>query len=286
MPEYVLVAETGSDIHQDTAERHGITVVPMHVNMEGASLDDDSFPTEELFESYRRTGTLPKTSACSPQDFVDAFDRIHAERPHAHIVYLAYSAVTTASFKSGTIAAEDRDYVTCIDTRFVSAAQRLIVTNTARMIEARPTVTLPEIEGFVADQSARCRFVFIPGDLDYLRAGGRLSNVGYLGAQLLRIRPTVEVINGKLVATKKRRGSMLRCIQRTVEDVVTREAMDLSRVTFTYTSGAAPDPLVRALTERIVVAHGAQEIEWVKSGCVIAAHSGPGSFAISALAAS
>ena len=75
MADYVLVTESGSDIHADTARRHGIVVVPMHVSFGNLSRDDDSFPPEELYESYRATGKLPQTSGCSPQDFIDAFDR-------------------------------------------------------------------------------------------------------------------------------------------------------------------------------------------------------------------
>ena len=86
MADYVLVTESGSDIHADTARRHGIVVVPMHVSFGNLSRDDDSFPPEELYESYRATGKLPQTSGCSPQDFIDAFDRIHGLYPTAQIV--------------------------------------------------------------------------------------------------------------------------------------------------------------------------------------------------------
>ena len=48
---------------------------------------------------------------------------------------------------------------------------------------------------------------------------------------------------------------------------------------------AEPDRALRAIVEKILIDHGAQEIEWVKSGCVIASHAGPGAFGISALAA-
>jgi DegV family protein with EDD domain len=285
MADYILMAESGSDIHEETARRHGIVVVPMHVNFGDQSRDDDSFPPEELYESYKATGKLPQTAGCSPQDFTVAFDRVHAAYPTAKILYLAYSAATTISFRSAHLAAEGRDYVTMIDTKAVSSAQRLVVTNVARMLEVDPDATEQQIVDFVDDQVRRIRFAFVPGDLDYLRAGGRLSNAAFLGATLLRIKPTVEVIDGKLVATKKRRGAMVKCVGQLVEDFVTREPMDLSRVNLTYTSGNAPDPLMRAVVEKILLDHGAQEIEWVKSGCVIASHSGPGSFGIAALAA-
>lgn len=284
MSKYVLLAETGSDIHADTAQRYGIEIVPMHVNFAGESRDDDSFPPEELYANFDATGECPHTAGCSPADFQAAFDRIHAVHPEARILYLAYSAATTISMQSAEMAAEGRDYVTSIDTKAVSSAQRLIVTNAARWLQQKPDASLTDIREFVADQSRRIRFAFLPGELKFLRAGGRLTNAAYIGATMLRIKPTVEMIDGKLVATKKRVGSMRKCMGELVEHFCVREPMDLSRVSFTYTSGDAPDPKVREVCEHIVRRHGAQEIEWVKSGCVIASHSGPNSFAIAALA--
>lgn len=93
------------------------------------------------------------------------------------------------------------------------------------------------------------------------------------------------MVDGRLVATKKRTGSIRKCMTELCEHFCTREPMDLSRVCFTYTSGDEPDERVRKACEKVVRHHGAQEIEWVKSGCVIASHSGPNSFAITALAA-
>ena len=285
MADYILVTETGSDIHEETARRHGIVVVPMHVNFGEVSRDDDSFPPEELYEYYKTTGKLPQTSGCTPADFSAAFDRIHEKYPTAKILYLSYSAATTVSYRSAHLVAEGRDYVTMMDTKSVSCALRLVVTNVARMMEVNPDATEDEVKAFVESQVRRIRFAFIPGDLEYLRAGGRLSNVAFLGATLLRIKPTVEVLDGKLVATKKRRGAMVKCVGQLVEDFVTREPMDLSHVNLTYTVGNAPDPIIRALVEKILRDYGAQEIEWVKSGCVIASHSGPGAFGIAAVAA-
>lgn len=285
MSKYVLVAETGSDIHQDTAQKYGIQTVPMHVNFAGQSKDDDSFPVEELYQNFDATGECPQTAGCSPADFARVFDRIHAEQPDAQIVYLAYSAQTTVSMQSAEIASQGRDYVTAFDTKAVSSGQRLVVTNVARWLEQNPDVSIQEIASFVADQAQRIRFAFMPGELKFLRAGGRLTNTAYLGATMLRIKPTIEVVDGRLVATKKRIGSIRKCMAELCESFCIHELKDLSRVNITYTSGDEPDPKVKSLCEKILKHHGAQEIEWVKSGGVIASHSGPHSFGIAALAA-
>ncbi len=112
MSRVVLVAETGSDICPELAQKHNIHLVPMHVTFGDETLDDGAFPPEEVCNYYDRTGTLPKTSGCSPEDFEKVFAAIHAAHPDAHILHLAYSAATTVSYQSAKIAAEGLDYVT------------------------------------------------------------------------------------------------------------------------------------------------------------------------------
>ena len=106
MPSILLVAETGSDISPELAAQHNIHIVPMHVAFGTDPVDDGSFPAEEIRDYYLRTGKLPTTSGSTPEDFTVVFDAIHAEHPEAHILYLAYSAVTTCSYQSAVIAAE------------------------------------------------------------------------------------------------------------------------------------------------------------------------------------
>jgi len=73
----VLVAETGSDIPPELAQEYGIHLVPMHVSMGDITLDDGSFPPEDVCAYYDRTGKVPQTSASAPSDFETVFDEIH-----------------------------------------------------------------------------------------------------------------------------------------------------------------------------------------------------------------
>ena len=76
MKKYYIVTETGGDLMQADIERSGVEVGPMHVQMEGESRDDGAFPVTEIFEIYRRTKVLPKTSATNPHEYKETFDRI------------------------------------------------------------------------------------------------------------------------------------------------------------------------------------------------------------------
>ena len=123
MTPIILAAETGSDITPELVSKYGIRIVPMHVTFDNETLDDGSFPPDQIRDYSHQTGRLPKTSGSTLDDFMKIFDEIHEEQPEAQILYLAYSAVTTCSYQSAQIAAEGRDYITAIDTKQVSVGQ-------------------------------------------------------------------------------------------------------------------------------------------------------------------
>ncbi|MBQ2776740.1 MAG: DegV family protein, partial [Peptococcaceae bacterium] len=111
MQKVILVTESGSDLMPQWREKYGVYIIPMHVSFGDETKDDGTFSVADVCGYYNRTGAVPKTSGCNPDEFMRLFDEIHAEHPEAHILYLAYSAVTTCSYQSGVIAAEGRDYV-------------------------------------------------------------------------------------------------------------------------------------------------------------------------------
>lgn len=220
MGKYVIVVESGSDVTPELCERYGIVRVPMHVTIGDETVEDGSIDPLEIYSRCNEFGVMPKTSGCSPADFAHVYDRIHAEQPDATILHLAYSEATTCSHQSSKIAAQGRDYVFSMDTRFVSVGQSLVVVETAKYIEAHPDVTVDEIFAFTNSVMDRVLLGFVPTDLAFLKAGGRLSNVAFLGAHLLKIKPCIEVTGGKFVATKKFRGSMLKCARAFIDHMV------------------------------------------------------------------
>lgn len=278
MSKIVILAESGCDIPADVAASQGIYIVPMHVSMGSTTIDDGTMPPAEMLEECRQLGVLPKTSGCTPGDFTEIFDKIHAEHPEAQILYLAYSAVTTCSMESARTAAEGRDYVHMIDTTHVTVGQGFIVEQTAQHLAKNPDISIDDLQAFAADLSSRMRMGFIPGDLGYLRAGGRLSNAAFLGATLLRIKPVIELIDGRLVATKKLRGSMEKASLGLMDLMVGQGEYDNKLVYFVRSPGL-PNSVVEAV-ESHAKELGFSEWKWYNTQNVITSHCGPGSFAI------
>lgn len=278
MSEIIIVAETGSDVSAVEAAELGIELVPMHVSIGDRTIDDGTLDPAEMLEECRQLGVLPKTSGCTPGDFAEVFDRIHAEHPEAQILYIAYSAVTTCSYESARTAAEGRDYIDMFDTAHVTIGQGFVVTGAAHYLREHPEVTLAELKAYAEGLAQRTRMAFIPGDLGYLRAGGRLSNAAFLGATLLRIKPVIEIIDGRLVATKKLRGKMVNVALELIDMMYAQGPVDHERVFLVRSSGL---PLqVQEAAEARLRELGFKEISWYDTHNVITSHCGPGSFAI------
>lgn len=278
MKKYILVTESGSDLPKEYVEKYNIHVVPMHVTLDGKTYDDGEISPKELFSHYGKTGQLPKTSGSNPEDFITMFDKINQEYPGCEIIYIAYSSVTTVSYNSAKIAAENYDNIHMVDSKNVSVGLGLIVVETAKFVENNPDKTPEEIVAFVEDLRERVRFVFLPQTLVYLKEGGRISNASYIGARLLKIYPTIDLQDGYLVAGKKYRGSFKIAYRRLVKDYFERFNIDLDTVKFIQVEGLSEEH--KEAISHIVRDFGVKTLEWQSSGAVISTHGGEGAFGI------
>lgn len=278
----IIVAETGSDITPELASQYNIKLVPMHVSFDDETLDDGTFSVQKIVDYYRSTGKLPRTSGSSPEDFIRAFDEIHAQYPDAQILYLAYSAVTTCSYQSAVVASEDRDYVTAIDTKQVSVGQAAVVTAVARLLQEHPEMTIKEAADAATNLLSCARMCFLPDNLDFLRAGGRVSNAVCLGSRILNIHPCIEILDGKLVATKKYRGKMKKAAAKLIKDYANTYNLKRDILWFVYTIGLQDE--VRTAAEEAAKECGFEQIQWIQAQGVITTHGGPAAFGLAGLA--
>ena len=278
MSKIILVAESGSDITPELAEKYSIHVVPMHVAFDESTLDDGSFPPEQIVEYYQSTGRLPRTSGSTPDDFNLVFDRIRAEHPDSPILYLAYSAVTTCSYQSAVIASEGRKGIYPVDTRQVSVGQCAVVVEVAKALQANPDMTIEEALAKSKEIIDRARMCFLPDNLEFLRAGGRVSNVVALGSRILSLHPTIEILDGKLTATKKYRGKMEKVVSQLICDYA--ESYDLDRDTLWLIWTVGLSDSVKEAVKQTAAGCGFRHLEWVRANGVITTHGGPAAIGI------
>ena len=278
MTHYIITTESGSDLPQAVIDRYDVRIIPMHVTMGDKTFMDGSFPVTQAVDYYNETGTLPKTSGSTPQDNSVVFQQIFDQYPDAQIIHIAYSAVTTVSFNAARIASEEfrPGSIHLVDSKNVTLGLSAVVEETAKFIEANPTTTPEEIVAFVEDIRERVRFIFLPKTLVYLHAGGRVSNLAFHGANLLKLQPSIKVEDGYLKSDRKFRGSFERCLKRTIEDFFARYDIDPSTITLGGTPGMAPE--YKQMAYDLVAKYGATPGDWFDTGAVISCHGGPEAF--------
>lgn len=278
MSSIILVAETGSDITPELAAQYGIAMVPMHVNFDDETFDDGSFPTQKICDFYKETGRLPKTSGSTPDDFMKVFDELQEKYPDSQFLYLAYSAVTTCSYQSAVIAAEDRENITILDTKQVSVGQANIVITMAEWLKANPDASMENAVAHAYELINRAKMCFVPDNLEFLRAGGRVSNAAYIGSRLLSIHPCIELLEGKLMATKKYRGKMAKVAANLVKDYAEHYNLDRECIWLVYTVGLSEE-VMDAVKEAIRECGFASQ-RWIMANGVITTHGGPAAFGL------
>lgn len=282
MKKYILTTESGSDLSKELIEDYNIKIIPMHVSMGKKKYEDGGFKVEKVFDFYEETGKLPKTSGSTPADFQKVFNDIFNSNPDAHIIHIAYSAVTTVSYNSAKIAAENFENISIVDSKHVSIGAAAIVKATAKFIEKNPQISPEEIVDFVEDIRERTHMYFLPKTLRYLKAGGRVSSVAFFSANLLRIHPTIVIENGYLVPGKKHRGSFERSLKRMLHDFFKKYNINLNTI-LVVGAPAVSEERKREIISLLEDAGIDQEPTWMKTGAVIASHGGPKAIGIAGI---
>lgn len=281
MSRVILTTESGADVPADLAKQHNIRIVPMHVIMDDIDHLDGSFPVTDLVDYYERTKKTPSTTATNPNEYTAFFEQIRSEHPDSSIVHIGYTSKASSSFQSAVLAADDFENIHLIDALNVSGGLAAIVLYAADLLEQEPDIAVDRLVAAVEAVVPRTHFSFMPSGLEFLRAGGRVSNAAYLGASLLKIKPTIELIDGKLVSTKKYRGKMSRVVVVFFDDYLKAYAIDGKKLYLIHSIGL--DDAIMSQMETYAKEKGFRDITWIQTGCVITSHGGPGAFGIAGI---
>lgn len=281
MTRIILSTESGADLPKELVEKHQIQVVPMHVIMEGKDYLDGELSVEEVFDYHRRTKKIPSTAATNEHEYQALFKQIRVDFPDSIIVHIGYTSKASASFQSALIASEDFENLYLIDTLNVTGGLAAVVLYAANLLEREPAIEpvqfIEKIEAIVP----KTRLAFLPGSLDFLKAGGRVSNIAYIGGALLKIKPCIELKEGKLVSTTKYRGNMSVVAEKLMRDYLSQYNINRQQLYLIYSIGLAES--IKQRMEEVAKEAGFEKVTWMQAGAMISTHAGPGGFGIAGI---
>ncbi|MGN1003766.1 MAG: DegV family protein [Oscillospiraceae bacterium] len=271
-----ITADSTCDLTPELLERYDVELIPLSVVLGDTALKDGlEITPDDIFRHVEATGSLPSTTAVSVGEYQECFARLSAQ--YEAVIHIDISAEFSSCHQNACIAAEEFDNVYVVDSRNLSTGHGHVVVEAA--LAAQRGMSAAEIVSYLNDLVNRVEASFLLDQLDYMVKGGRCSAVTMLGANLLKLKPCIEVMAGKMGVVKKYRGSFEKCLLAYVKDrLENREDLLYDRIFITYSS-AAPET-VQAVREAICQYAPFTEILETRAGCTVTSHCGPNTLGI------
>ncbi|MBQ6427353.1 MAG: DegV family protein [Oscillospiraceae bacterium] len=267
----VITADSTVDLSEDLIARYGIRTIPLTIILrDDTFLDGQGYSTLDMYARYHEDGLLPKTAAPSIQDFSDFFSGILAEG--CEIVHLDISSELSNSFNAARLAAEDLEGVYVVDSRMLSTGIGLLAIEGAECRERG--MTAAEIAEHLNELTGKVSTSFVLDTLEFMWKGGRCSGVAALGANLLKIKPGLEMKDGKLGIYTKYRGNMNKVYRQYITERLQGKAIRPGHI-FLTESGEIEPEVVEELTALVKELSGCREVHHTIAGCTISSHCGP-----------
>ena len=274
--QYQITSDSTCDLSPEQLEQYNIRLLPLYVDMDGRTLHDGvDVKPDDIYAHVAAGGGLPKTAAVNMADYVRTFTELSAKNDF--VIHVCISLDFSCCYQNAKLAAADFDNVYVVDSRNLSTGHGLVVLEAERM--AREGMEPQAIVAALEELTARVEASFILDRLDYMKMGGRCSAVTLLGANLLRLRPCIEVRDGKMGVGKKYRGSFEKCLVQYITDKLSgRTDLELRRVFITHSG--LPEQTVQKAVETVQSLQKFEEIDVTRAGCTVSSHCGPGTIGV------
>lgn len=269
-------ADSTCDLSPELLTAYEIETLPLYVVMEGVSYRDGIDITPEgLYEKIRQANKIGSTAAINVDEYITFFTRLRQDCQG--VVHFTISSEMSSCYQNACVAAAEVGGVYVVDSRNLSTGIGHLALRAAEL--AREGMAAQEIAAHMDRIKEKLDVSFVPSTLEFLRMGGRCSAVAALGANLLRLKPCIQVKDGKMGVGKKYTGNMETVLQKYVRDrLANSEELNLSRIFITHSG--IEEKYVQVARETLLACAPFREVLVTQAGCTVSNHCGPGTLGI------
>ena len=263
------------DLGSELMSRYDITPLALTVTMGGKEYKDmESIVPDDIYSFVDAGGELPKTSAVNADEYRKVFEGFLKD--YDAVIHICLSSEMSSCYTSACAAAEGLSAFV-IDSRNLSTGSGHLALRGCEL--AQKGMSAEEIARDLNETAKKVDASFIPSRLDYLYKGGRCSAVAMLGANLLKLKPCIEVVDGAMGVGKKYRGTFERCLSLYVKDRLTSgPAINTHRIFITHSG--VDKSVVEHVRGEIAKYIDFDEVLETRAGCTISSHCGNGTLGI------
>ncbi|MBR7070754.1 MAG: DegV family protein [Clostridia bacterium] len=272
----VFTCDSTADLSPELYERYQISRVPLKVILGGRTYQDSiDIAPDEIYAYHDKTGELPHTAAANIEEYMTFFRQFTSQ--NKTVIHFSIGSQLSSSYNNARLAAAELENVYVVDSNNLSTGTGLLVLAAHDRYEKG----MPA-EQIVAEVNALVPYVdasFVLDSLDYLYKGGRCSALAAFGANLLKIKPLIQVKDGVLGVAKKYRGKFMDVARMYVEDKLANpEDMELNRIFITH--AGCDEDLLKEVKKIVQSKLPNTEILLTRAGCTVSSHCGKNCFGV------
>ena len=266
----LICSDSSCDLGAALCERYNIVLNPFRITLGDESLIDGvEVSPDDLYAYHDRTGTLPKTSATNMAEHLEFFEKQleNAEE----VIFFTISSSMSVNNRAANLAAEEVENVYVIDSGNLSTGVGLLIIAAAEMAEQGMTAT--EIIEKIEELKSKVNASFVIDSLEYLHKGGRCSAVAALGANLLKLKPCIEVKGGSMGVSKKYRGKYSEVLKTYAEERLENLDNIITDHVF-VTHAGCDDEIVDSIVNIVKEKVNPKELHVTRAGATVSVHCG------------
>ena len=270
-----ILSDSTCDLSPALLAENEIALVPLTVVKGDEQFKDGvTITAADIFAHVAAGGDLCSTAANSIGEYADIFEQY---TDYDGVIQITIGSGFSSCYQNATLAAEDYPNVRVVDSQNLSTGQGLVVLKACEL--AKTAADLDALADEIRAYTEKVEASFLVDKLDYLAKGGRCSAVAALGANLLNLKPCIEVKNGKMGVVKKYRGKYEKCLASYVKErLAGRE--DIDRKTLFVTKTEVSDVCYEAVMAAVAENGGFENTYETTAGCTVSCHCGPGTLGV------
>ena len=272
-----ISADSTCDLSPELIETYNIGITPLYIEKGGQNCRDGMDITpQEIFDYVRSGKGVCRTAAVNVGDYTAFFKKCREN--YDAVIHFNISSDFSSCYQNACTAAAEFENVYVVDSRNLSTGIALLVLDAAERAEKGEDPK--EIAALMRETAKKVEASFVIDTLFYLQKGGRCSTLAALGANLLKLKPCIEVKDGKMTPGKKYRGPIDKVMLQYADDRLRgRDDINKHRVFITHTR-CAPEA-VEAVRQKILeLAPDFEEIIETNAGSTVTSHCGPGTLGV------
>ncbi len=266
---YKFIADASVDIPQEFLDRYDIEIVPIEVNF-GEERYLEGMSTRDFYKKVHESGIIPKTAMPNAYKFEQIYKDC-VNKPNLFVMTLVISMEMSPTKLQAQMAAENLGMknVFIEECACTTVAQGAIICQLCRYIDAHPNVTPEELIKVFYLLKEKVRLYAVVDDLKYLKASGRLSSTGAIVGSMLKVKPIVSIVEGKVINVAKVMGLIK------AEQFLKDKLKNRDRDYPIYTAHSDYEEAMLNLVEKSKEIIDGDEVILCEIGYVVGSHVGP-----------